>query len=102
MESPARFIHKERQSWDKECGQVGGIVPQLVEGGVSVLQYADDTIIFMEHDLDKARNMKLVLCLFEQLSGLNINYNKRQLFCFGRANEGQDHYRQLFVCVMGS
>ena len=49
----------------KENGQVGGLVPHLVEGGVSILQYADDTIIFMEHDLAKARNMKLVLCLFE-------------------------------------
>ena len=74
----------------KESGQVGGIVPHLVEGGVSVLQYADDTMIFMEHDLAKARNMKLVLCLFEQLSGLKINFNKSELFCFGRAKEEQD------------
>ena len=37
----------------KESGQVGGLVPHLVEGGVSILQYADDTIIFMEHDLAK-------------------------------------------------
>jgi hypothetical protein len=57
----------------KDDGQVGGLIPHLVEGGVSILQYADDTILFMEHDLDKAINMKLILCLFEQLSGLNIN-----------------------------
>lgn len=25
----------------------------LVDGGVSILQYADDTVIFMEHDLRK-------------------------------------------------
>ena len=49
----------------KEASQVGGLVPHLVDGGVSILQYADDTIIFMEHDLAKARDMKLVLCLFE-------------------------------------
>ena len=58
----------------KEAGQVGGLVPHLVDGGVSILQYADDTIIFMEHDLAKARNMKLVLCLFEQLTGLKMNF----------------------------
>jgi predicted helicase len=28
-------------------------------------------ILFMEHDLDKARNMKVILSAFEQLSGLN-------------------------------
>ena len=49
----------------KDAGQVGGLVPHLVDGGISILQYADDTIIFMEHDLAKARNMKLLLCLFE-------------------------------------
>ncbi|XP_073354001.1 uncharacterized protein [Aegilops tauschii subsp. strangulata] len=42
----------------KQDGQVGGLIPHLVEGGVPILQYADDTIIFMEHDLVKARNMK--------------------------------------------
>ena len=36
---------------DKESGQVGGLVPHLVEGGVSDLQYTDDTVILMEHDL---------------------------------------------------
>ena len=61
----------------------------LVDGGVSILQYADDTILFMVHDLAKVRNMKLVLCLFEQLTGLKINFHKSELFCFGRANEEQ-------------
>jgi hypothetical protein len=48
----------------KEDGQVGGLIPHLVEGGVSILQYADDTIFFMEQDLAKVLNMKLILCLF--------------------------------------
>ena len=86
----------------KQDGQVGGLIPHLVEGGVSILQYADDTIIFMEHDLVKARNMKLLLCLFEQLSGLKINFNKSELFCFGRAKEEQETYKQLFGCELGS
>ena len=86
----------------KENGQVGGLVPHLVDGGVSILQYADDTIIFMEHDLAKARNMKLVLCLFEQLTGLKINFHKSELFCLGRAKDDQESYRQLFGCELGS
>ena len=86
----------------KQDGQVGGLIPHLVDGGVSILQYADGTIIFMEHDLAKARNMKLVLCLFEQLSGLKINFNKSELFCFGRAKEEQESYKQLFGCELGA
>jgi hypothetical protein len=50
----------------KEDGQVEGLIPHLVDGGLSILQYADDTILFMQHDLEKALNMKLVLCIFEQ------------------------------------
>jgi hypothetical protein len=26
-----------------------------MDGGLSILQYADDTIIFMEHNLEKAK-----------------------------------------------
>ena len=72
----------------KEDGQVGGLIPHLVEGGVSILQYADDTILFLEHDLDKAVNMKLIICIFEQLSGLKINFHKSEIFCFGKATLG--------------
>ena len=71
----------------KEDGQVGGLIPHLVEGGVSILQYADDTILFMDHDLPKAVNMKLILCIFEQLSGLKINFDKSENFCFGKAKQ---------------
>ena len=48
----------------KEDGHVGGLIPHLVEGGVSILQYVDDTILFLEHDLEKVVNMKLILCIF--------------------------------------
>jgi hypothetical protein len=86
----------------KEDGQVGGLIPHLVEGGVSILQYADDTILFMEHDPEKAVNMKLILCLFEQLSGLKINFHKSELFCFGQAKECQDDYKEIFGCAIGA
>jgi len=45
----------------KKDGQINEIVSHLVDDGISILQYADDTIFFMEHDLAKARNMKLLL-----------------------------------------
>ena len=63
-------------------GQIEGVIPHLVDGGLSILQYADDTILFMEHDLEKAMNMKLILSAFEKLSGLKINFHKSELFCF--------------------
>jgi hypothetical protein len=43
----------------KADGQVSGEVPHLIDGGLSILQYTDDMILFM--DLEKANNMKLLL-----------------------------------------
>ena len=77
-------------------GQIEGVVPHLVDGGLSILQYADDTILFMEHDLEKARNLKLILSAFEQLSGLKINFHKSELFCFGEALDDAALYAELF------
>jgi hypothetical protein len=60
---------------------------------VSILQYAVDTFIFLEHDLEKALNMKLVLCIFEQFSGLKINFHKSEVYCFGKAKEVEIDYK---------
>jgi hypothetical protein len=86
----------------KEDGQIGSLVPHLVDGGISILQYADDTILFMEHDLMKAVNMKLILSFFEQLSNLKINFHKSEIFCFGKAKGEEDNYRNIFGCEVGS
>jgi hypothetical protein len=45
------------------------VIPHLVDDGLSILQYVDDAILFMEYDLEKAQNLKLILAAFEQLSG---------------------------------
>jgi hypothetical protein len=85
----------------KEVGQVEGVIPHLVQDGLSILQYADDTVIFMGHDVEKAINMKLILSTFEQLSGLKINFHKSEIFCFGKAKEHEVFYSQLFGCGVG-
>jgi hypothetical protein len=38
----------------------------------------------MEHDIQKALNMKLIFCIFEQLKN---NFHKKKLFCFGKAKD---------------
>jgi hypothetical protein len=37
----------------KADNQVSGVVSHLVDSGLPILQYDDDTILFMEHDLEK-------------------------------------------------
>jgi ABC-type nitrate/sulfonate/bicarbonate transport system ATPase subunit len=68
----------------KEAGHVEGIIPHLIQDGLSIVQYADDTVIFMSHDVQKAVNMKLILTTFEKLSGLKINYQKSKIFVLVR------------------
>jgi hypothetical protein len=48
----------------KTDGQIREVIPHLVDNGLSILQYADDTIIFLDHDLEQAKNLKLLLCTF--------------------------------------
>jgi hypothetical protein len=80
---------------------IDGLVPHLVDDGLSILQYADDTILFIEDDLEKAKGLRLVLSAFEKLSGLKINFHKSELFCFGEAKNKTEEYIRLFGCKEG-
>jgi hypothetical protein len=85
----------------KVDGQIEGLIPHLVDGGLSVVEYADDTILFVEHDIEKAQNLKLILATFEQLSGLKINFHKSEFLCFGEAQDEASLYADLFGCEQG-
>jgi hypothetical protein len=85
----------------KDDGQVRRLAPHLVDDGISILQYADDTILFMENDLEQAANMKLLLYTFEQLLGLKIDFHKSEVFWYGEAKEIENHYTNLFKCGLG-
>jgi hypothetical protein len=55
----------------------------------------------MEHDIEKAKNLKLIHLAFEKLSGLKINFHKSKLFYFGEAQANVDQYAELFCCGQG-
>jgi hypothetical protein len=48
------------------------VILNLVYEGLFILQYADDTILFMDHNSEQEKNMKLLLSAFKQLSGFTI------------------------------
>jgi hypothetical protein len=50
---------------------------------VSILQFADDTILLLVENFDQARNLKVILCLSEQMSGLKINFHKSDIYYLG-------------------
>jgi hypothetical protein len=47
--------------------------------GVVILQYDGDTIIMFKDDKDMVLNVKILLYLFECISGLKINFEKSEL-----------------------
>ena len=49
----------------------------------------------------KAANMKMILCAFEQVSGLKINFHKSEIYSFGKAKEEEGVYSGLFGCNVG-
>jgi hypothetical protein len=56
----------------------------------------------MDHSLQHARNVKLMLTTFEHMSGLKINFHKSEIFCYGLAKDYERNYSRLFGCGVGS
>jgi hypothetical protein len=85
----------------KQVGQLSGLVPHLVDGGLSILQYADDTILFMVHDFEKAVNMKMLLCAFDSYQGSKSISTKVRFIALEKQKTHEQQYAQLFGCRKG-
>lgn len=73
----------------------------LIPQGVAILQYADDTVVCLSRDLEKALNHKLLLYFFEMMSGLKINLLKSEVLCIGGDNNVTKTYSELFIFQVG-
>jgi hypothetical protein len=71
----------------KKAKDIKGLVPELVEGGLTHLQYADDIVICLEIDEDSIANTKFLLYYFENMSSLKINYHKSEVIVLGVPSE---------------
>jgi hypothetical protein len=91
------MIHLAQQS-----GKILGLASHLVDSGRAVLQYADDTILFIQDDVTSAINLKLVLYLFEAMSGLKINFEKSEVLLVQPDEEKLIFYADLFKCQTGT
>src|SRR6185312_2579873 len=79
-----------------------GLADNLVSGGVIILQCADDIIICLKDNLDMARNMKLLLYLYEMMSGLNINFIKSEVLLIHGDLDKCLSFAYIFNCQVGS
>ena len=60
----------------EEAGITEGFLVGRDRTRVSLLQFADDTIFFSKASLDLLQNLKIILLVFGQVSGLKINLEK--------------------------
>ena len=83
------------------AGDIVGVTSDLVEGGLTHLQYADDTIILIGNSEMNVRNLKFILYCFEAMSGLKINYDKSEIFSIGVELAEQSRIASIFGCKVG-
>lgn len=93
----ACLIHKSQDE-----GLIEGLIIPIIQNGCCCLQYADDTIFFIQDCLEGARNLKFIICLFEHMSGLNINFHNSEIYCLGEAKEIEELYDDIFTCPIGN
>ena len=63
----------------KESGLLKGFLTSRGRIRVSHLQFANDTIFFSKAYMEELQNLKLIMLVFEKLSGLKINLDKSTL-----------------------
>jgi hypothetical protein len=83
-------------------GHIKGVVPHLIPEGITHLQYADDTLILIQHDEEQLINLKFLLLCFEEMSGLKINYIKSEEIVLGQPREVQERVADLLNCKLGA
>ncbi|XP_026450627.1 uncharacterized protein LOC113350713 [Papaver somniferum] len=73
------FMIRRAQEKGSLCGfQVKSNGPLL-----SHLQFAYDTLIFINADIEQVKNLRLILLSFEFFTGLKLNFAKSQIFGMG-------------------
>jgi hypothetical protein len=82
-------------------GHIKGLVPHLIPGGVTHLQYADDTMIPIEPTGVGIANLKTLLVCFENMLGLKINFNKSEVVVMGAPPDSQHRAANLLNCRLG-
>ncbi|KAE8779737.1 Hydroxyisourate hydrolase [Hordeum vulgare] len=86
----------------KVAGHILGVAPHLIPGGVTHLQYVDNTILLFEPNDHGIASIKLILLAFEMLSGLKMNFLKSEVIAMGMVDHAASRVANLLNCNLGS
>jgi hypothetical protein len=83
-------------------GLVKGLLGDFRSGGTVSLQHADDIILFSKAEESALRNLKCILMLYEQLSGMRVNFHKSELLPINLDLEDTNRFAHIFSYPLGS
>jgi hypothetical protein len=82
-------------------GHIQGLVPHIIPGGITHLQYANDTLILIQRSEEHIANLKLLLMFFEDIAGLKINYHKSEIIVLGQPSSSNFWIANKLNCKLG-
>jgi len=80
---------------------IKGVLEDLLPGGITHIQYADDTVIMIDGSATSITNLKLILYCFDWLTGLKIDYHKSEVYGFGVSRVEKEEMANMLNCVLG-
>jgi hypothetical protein len=83
-------------------GYVSGLLESYVPGSILALQYGDDTLLFSSCDKPALRNLKIVLMLFEKVSGMKINFIKGKFIPLNLERDQVHEVAHVMCCPIGT
>jgi len=84
------------------AGVIQGLVPNLIDGGLTHLQYPNDTVIFLSFSSENLLNIRLILSCYEAMFGMKINFDKSEVFTMGLSEEEQHETVRALNYKLGS
>ena len=70
--------------------------------GIPLLQYADDTLFFMEGSMEEAKNLSTLLDIFAYCSGFRLNREKSEFTGFGLSQDEESQCSRALGTPMGT
>ncbi|KAE8781931.1 ABC transporter G family member 37 [Hordeum vulgare] len=87
----------------KLAGHLQGVVGHLIPGGgVTHLQYANDTMIMVEGSDSDIAHLKFLLLCFEEMSRIKINIDKSEVVVLGYSKAEQHRIADNLNCRLSS
>ncbi|KAK2644589.1 hypothetical protein Ddye_019784 [Dipteronia dyeriana] len=78
---------------------IKGVVLGLEEEHISHLQFADDTLVFLQPKEQYLQNARRILRCYELVSGLRLNFHKMSIVDVGKVCDQSRDWVGIFRCV---